>query len=98
MMTYAIVYFGTALLAMLLVPMVSRAAKYYNLVDAPGPRKVHQNPIPRVGGVVFVVATLALVLLVGVTLLSPTGVVLAAAAVVGGALAELAWLRWKAHS
>jgi len=62
MITYAIVYFGTALLAILLVPVVSRVAKRYNLVDAPGPRKVHQSPVPRVGGVVFVVATLALVL------------------------------------
>jgi hypothetical protein len=44
------------------------------------------------------VATLALTLLIGVTLLSPTGVVLAAAAVVMGAVAELAWLRWKVRS
>jgi Na+-driven multidrug efflux pump len=44
------------------------------------------------------VATLALTLVVGVTLLSPTGVVLAAAAVVAGALTELVWLRWKTRS
>lgn len=62
METYATVYFGTALLAMLLVPVVSRVAKFYRLVDVPGPRKVHRNPIPRIGGVVFVIATLALVL------------------------------------
>ena len=46
---------------MLLVPIVSRLAKRYRLVDAPGPRKVHQIPVPRVGGIVFVIATLALV-------------------------------------
>jgi len=60
--TYLTVYFGTMLLAMFLVPIVSRLAKRYRLVDAPGPRKVHQNPIPRIGGIVFVVSTLALVL------------------------------------
>ncbi len=57
-----IVYFGAALVAMFLVPIVSRLAKRLRLVDAPGPRKVHKIPIPRIGGVVFVVATLALVL------------------------------------
>ena len=62
MKTYLVVYFGSVLVAMLLVPIVSRLAKMYNLVDAPGPRKVHQAPLPRVGGIAFVVATLALVL------------------------------------
>jgi UDP-GlcNAc:undecaprenyl-phosphate GlcNAc-1-phosphate transferase len=56
------VYFGAALVAMFLVPIVSRLAKRFRLVDAPGPRKVHKIPIPRMGGIVFVVSTLALVL------------------------------------
>ncbi|MBA7628439.1 Undecaprenyl-phosphate alpha-N-acetylglucosaminyl 1-phosphate transferase [subsurface metagenome] len=47
---------------MLLVPIVSRLAKRYRLVDAPGLRKVHKIPIPRIGGIVFWVSTLALVL------------------------------------
>ncbi|MDT8300325.1 MAG: MraY family glycosyltransferase [Sedimentisphaerales bacterium] len=62
MKTYLIVYFGTVLVAMFLVPFVSRLAKWYRLLDAPGPRKVHKKPIPRIGGIVFVVSTLALVL------------------------------------
>lgn len=62
MKTHITVYFGTALVAMFLVPIISRLAKKYQLVDAPGPRKVHQNPVPRIGGVVFVVSTLVLVL------------------------------------
>ncbi len=60
-MTYVMVYFGTALFAMCLVPIVSQLAKKYRLVDAPGPRKVHRTPIPRVGGIAFVLPTLALV-------------------------------------
>jgi len=60
--TYLTVYFGAVLVAMLLVPIVSRLAKRYQVVDPPGPRKVHQVPLPRVGGIAFVVATLALVL------------------------------------
>jgi len=60
--TYITVYFGTVLVSMFLVPIVSRLAKKFRLVDAPGPRKVHKTPIPRIGGIVFVVSTLALVL------------------------------------
>jgi len=56
------VYFGAALAALFLSPIVSRLAKRYRFVDAPGPRKVHQVPIPRIGGIVFAVSTLALVL------------------------------------
>ncbi len=64
MKTYLTVYFGTVLAAMILVPIVSRLAKWYRVVDAPGPRKVHKTPIPRIGGIAFVIATLALVLAV----------------------------------
>jgi len=59
--TYLTVYFGTVLMAMLLVPVVSRLARLHSLVDHPGPRKVHKTSIPRIGGIAFVVSTLALV-------------------------------------
>jgi UDP-GlcNAc:undecaprenyl-phosphate GlcNAc-1-phosphate transferase len=62
MKTYVAIYFGTVVVAMLLVPVISRLAKRYRIVDAPGPRKVHQTPIPRIGGIAFVVSTLAVVL------------------------------------
>ena len=70
MNTYLTVYFGTLLLAMLLVPIVSRLAKWYNLVDLPGLRKVHKTAVPRIGGIAFVVSTLIFVL--GVFFLSNT--------------------------
>jgi len=59
--TYLTVYFGTLLLAMLLVPIISRLAKWYRFLDSPGPRKVHDKPIPRVGGIAFAVSTLLFV-------------------------------------
>jgi UDP-GlcNAc:undecaprenyl-phosphate GlcNAc-1-phosphate transferase len=62
MTTYVTVLFGTMLIATLLVPVISRLAKRYRLVDVPGPRKVHKAPIPRIGGIAFIVPTLALVL------------------------------------
>ncbi len=62
MKTYMTIYFGAVMMAMFLVPVISRLAKRYRIVDAPGPRKVHQTPIPRIGGIAFAVSTLALVL------------------------------------
>ena len=62
MKTYMTVYFGAAFLALFLVPMVLRLARHYNLVDAPGPRKVHKTPIPRIGGIALILSTFALVL------------------------------------
>ena len=62
MNTYLTVYFGTLIIAMLLVPIVSRLAKLHNLVDLPGLRKVHKTAVPRIGGIAIIVSTFALVL------------------------------------
>lgn len=62
MKTYYCVYFGSALLAILCVPIVTRVARALRIVDAPGVRKVHQSPVPRIGGVPIVLATLALLI------------------------------------
>ena len=62
MKTYLTVYFGTLVLVILLVPIIFRLAKRYSLVDIPCPRKVHEIPVPRIGGIAFFISTLALVL------------------------------------
>ena len=62
MKTYSVVYFGAALVAIVLTPIFSRIAKAMGLLDLPGARKVHRAPVPRVGGIVFVVSVLALVI------------------------------------
>ena len=62
MKTYITVYFGTILVAMFLVPIISRLAKCYRLVDTPGPRKVHEIPVPRIGGIAIIISTFTLVL------------------------------------
>jgi exopolysaccharide biosynthesis WecB/TagA/CpsF family protein len=59
--TYLTVYFGTVLTAMFLVPLVSRVARKYRFVDDPGPRKVHEKPIPRIGGIALFLSTLSLI-------------------------------------
>ena len=60
MKTYCAVYFGSALVATFGMPIVTRLAKRFGLVDPPGVRKIHSAPVPRVGGVILVVAMLAL--------------------------------------
>jgi exopolysaccharide biosynthesis WecB/TagA/CpsF family protein len=59
---YLLIFFGTVLTAIFLVPIVSRLAKKLSLVDKPDSRKVHHTPIPRVGGVVFVITTLVFII------------------------------------
>ncbi len=38
-------------LSMMLIPLLVRVATSVGLVDLPGPRKVHTNAVPRVGGI-----------------------------------------------
>lgn len=59
-MTTIITIFFIALLAsMILTPAVTRLGLKYKWVDAPGPRKVHRAPIPRIGGVAVFTAFMA---------------------------------------
>ncbi len=51
-------FLGAGALAVALTPLAIRVAKWLGLVDLPGARKVHQSPIPRIGGVTIILATL----------------------------------------
>ncbi len=61
MHTYLVVFYGAALLALVLTPLVVRLARAVNVLDEPGLRKVHAAAIPRLGGLAIVIPTLALV-------------------------------------
>lgn len=61
MKTYFAVYFGAAVLAIISTPVVIYLARRLNIVDAPGIRKVHSKPVPRIGGAVLFVSTIGLV-------------------------------------
>jgi UDP-GlcNAc:undecaprenyl-phosphate GlcNAc-1-phosphate transferase len=45
-------------ISMVLIPLMSRLAPRFGLVDIPTERKVHAKPIPRVGGIGIVVGSL----------------------------------------
>lgn len=46
-----------------LVPLIKSLALRWQAVDMPGPRKVHDRPVPRIGGVAMAVGILAPILL-----------------------------------
>jgi UDP-GlcNAc:undecaprenyl-phosphate GlcNAc-1-phosphate transferase len=58
MSTYVCVYLGSLALALLTTPVVIRLAHRIGAVDRPGARKVHERPIPRLGGVAIFLSTL----------------------------------------
>ena len=51
-------YLGAFALAVILTPRLIRVAKSLGLVDLPNVRKVHQAPIPRIGGIAIAIATI----------------------------------------
>jgi len=58
MRTLFCVYFGSALLALVITPLVIQLARRIRAVDRPGVRTVHTRPVPRIGGMaIFLSAT-----------------------------------------
>jgi UDP-GlcNAc:undecaprenyl-phosphate GlcNAc-1-phosphate transferase len=55
---------GCAALSAALVPLTIRAARAWGVLDPPGPRKVHTQPTPRLGGIAVFTA-FTMVVLVG---------------------------------
>lgn len=56
----------SAVLALLLTPLVGRIATTLGLVDAPGGRKVHVQSVPRLGGLAVVLSAGLAVAIIGV--------------------------------
>jgi len=69
-MEYLLVYFGSAAVAVVATAWVIRLACRSNIMDAPGIRKVHSRPIPRIGGVAIFLAAMMFIVPV---LLTGTG-------------------------
>ncbi|MFT7581160.1 MAG: UDP-GlcNAc:undecaprenyl-phosphate GlcNAc-1-phosphate transferase [Myxococcota bacterium] len=56
MTSFAVAFLLSMAVAAFLTPLVLRFALKRELYDVPGERKVHQHPIPRLGGIAIVVA------------------------------------------
>ena len=61
---------GCAALSAALVPLTIRAARAWGVLDPPGPRKVHAQPTPRLGGIAVFTA-FTVVVLVGYEIVLP---------------------------
>ncbi len=55
------VFSTAAAVSLLAKPVIVRLASRFGLVDKPGGRKIHSTPIPRVGGLLFLLSLLAAV-------------------------------------
>ncbi|UCD50463.1 MAG: undecaprenyl/decaprenyl-phosphate alpha-N-acetylglucosaminyl 1-phosphate transferase [Phycisphaerales bacterium] len=64
MTTYFAVFLGSLTLALLLTPLVIRVARRMKVLDRPGIRTVHTNPIPRIGGVAIFLSAMCLIVAV----------------------------------
>ena len=59
MKTYLVVFAIAMIVAMLTTPLVIWLARRTRVMDEPGPRKVHKSGIPRLGGLVILLAVTA---------------------------------------
>jgi len=55
-------FMTSLLICMALIPPLRLLAGRFHIMDQPGERKVHQHPIPRVGGIAFAIGALASIL------------------------------------
>jgi len=60
MKTYAMIYLGSTLLALVITPLVIIIARYFKVVDTADIRKVHSRSIPRIGGVAIFASAMCL--------------------------------------
>ncbi len=64
MNTYILVYLCSFILAFIITPVVIRFAYRFNVVDSPDVRKVHSQPVPRIGGVAVFVPVICMTITV----------------------------------
>ncbi len=62
-MSYLLIASVSLFVCMALVPLLIKLAPTVGMLDQPASRKVHENPIPRVGGIGLVVGSLCAVLI-----------------------------------
>lgn len=72
-MNAAIVFFVSLTFVLLSIPVVKQIGLHYGGIDRPGQRKVHQQPIVRLGGVAICLGTL-LASLIGLGVPSPLSI------------------------
>ncbi|MDD5593512.1 MAG: MraY family glycosyltransferase [Candidatus Margulisbacteria bacterium] len=63
MLQYILIFVAAFFLSLLITPLAKWIALKYNILDRPGLRKIHKNPIPLTGGeAIFIAITIALLI------------------------------------
>jgi len=65
MITYILVFAGALVLAMAMTPMARWLAPRMGMMDRPDARKLHQTPVPRLGGAAIYLAFIVAALILG---------------------------------
>ena len=64
MQTFLCVYLGSALIAIIITPIIIKFARRIKAVDRPGVRTVHTRAVPRIGGVTIFLSAMILIVMV----------------------------------
>ena len=56
---YIIAFLLSLIVTVILTPIVKKVAIYFNIVDKPTQRKIHENDMPRLGGLAIVIGAMA---------------------------------------
>jgi UDP-GlcNAc:undecaprenyl-phosphate GlcNAc-1-phosphate transferase len=65
MASFLLIFVAALLLAGAATPVAQRIAPFLGIMDKPNPRKIHGQPMPRLGGAAIYVATIAALLILG---------------------------------
>ena len=76
-------FITSLLICMALIPPLGLLASRLHIVDQPGERKVHQNPVPTVGGIAFAVGAFVSILWWGPKNSTTLGVLLGGLIILG---------------
>lgn len=79
MTTYLLVFAGTLVLALGAIPIARNLAPRLKMMDIPSARKVHDQPMPRIGGLAIYLVVLLVLLILGRRYLIQLGSILVGA-------------------
>jgi len=60
-----LIFLAALVFSVLVVPVVQRVARRYDVLDAPSARKIHANPVPLLGGLAIYIAVIVGLILFG---------------------------------
>lgn len=69
MIVYFFVFFLSLLISLLVTPKVIEFCKKYGIVDNPDERRIHKEPIPRLGGLAVIISITFSILILGILIL-----------------------------